>query len=166
MKKEQNGKFSVDGVLALVLFGIFALCVLAVLLQGAKAYRQLTERGQASYQQRTAAQYLVTRVRQADAQGAVSVGSLGAVETLELVETIDGTRYVTRVYCWDGQIRELFSAADREFSPADGQCILPASDLDLELNNGLLTAEIVDADGRRTQVSVSLRSGQEVAYEE
>lgn len=166
MKKERNGKLSVDGVLALVLFGIFALCVLAVLLQGAKIYRQLTERGQQSYQQRTAAQYLVTRVRQADAVSAVSVGSLGTVETLELTETIDGTRYVTRVYCWDGQIRELFSAADRRFAPEDGQCILPAQGLDLELNDGLLTAEIVDEDGQSVQISVSLRSGQEVADEE
>ena len=47
-----------------------------------------------------------------------------------------------------------------------GQCILPARGLDLELNDGLLTAEIVDEDGQSVQISVSLRSGQEVADEE
>ena len=83
--KDRNGKLSVDGVLALVLFGIFALCVLAVLLLGARGYQRLTERGQNSYNRRTAVQYITTRVHQADALSAVSIGSIGSAEALELL---------------------------------------------------------------------------------
>lgn len=158
--KERNGKFSLEGVLALVLFGIFALCILTALLQGARVYRQLTERGAAAYQERTAAQYLLTRVRQADCPGAVSVDRFGMVETLELTETIDGTEYVTRVYCFDGYIRELFSAASYDFQPFDGQCILPAQDLSFTLEDSLLTAEITDGDGEVLRVCTALRSGE------
>lgn len=164
--KDQNKKFSMDGLLTLVLFGIFALCVLAVLLHGARVYQQLTVRGQDSYNERTAAQYIVTRVRQADAAGAVAVGTLGTAEALELTETIGGERYITRVYCYDGYIRELFSAASHDFQPADGQCILPAQALDFSLEDGFLTAGITREDGEYLQVGVSLRSGQEVSYEE
>lgn len=165
MKKERNGRFSVEGVLALVLFGIFALCILGTLLQGVRVYHNLTERGAASYQDRTAAQYLVTRLRQADTPGAVSVGTFGTVDALELTETIDGTDYITRVYCFDGYIRELFSAASYEFQPCDGECILPAQALDFTLEDGLLTAEITKDDGEPLQVSFSLRSSREVDYE-
>ena len=163
--KERNGKFSIDGVLALVLFGIFALCVLAVLLLGARAYQRLTERGQESYQERTAAQYIVTRVRQADNKGAVSLGSVGSVEALELTEYIDGTAYVTRVYCYDGYICELFSASTLEFQPADGERILSAQSVDFTLEDGLLTAEITGEDGKTVDVCVVMRSGRGAVYE-
>lgn len=158
--KERSGKFNMEGVLALVLFGIFALCVLGTLLQGVRVYRNLTERGASSYQDRTAAQYLVTRVRQADRPDAVSVGTFGMVEALELTETIDGTEYVTRVYCFDGYIRELFSNASYDFQPFDGECILPAQALDFTLEDGLLTAEITDENGDTLQVCTALRSGE------
>lgn len=160
--KERSGKFSLEGVLALVLFGIFALCILGTLLQGVRVYQTLTERGSASYQDRTAAQYLMTRVRQADAQGSVSVGTFGMVEALELTETIDGTDYITRVYCFDGYIRELFSASSHDFQPFDGECILPAQALDFTLEDGLLTALLTDENGETLQVCAALRSSGEV----
>ena len=156
--KDRNGKLSVDGVLALVLFGIFALCVLAVLLLGARGYQRLTERGQNSYNRRTAVQYITTRVHQADALSAVSIGCIGSAEALELTEIIDGVSYVTRVYYHDGYIRELYSPATLEFQPNDGERILPAAGLDFTLENGLLTAEITEADGQTVEVCVSLRS--------
>lgn len=59
-----------------MLFGVFAGCVLGVLLTGADAYQRLTDRGQETFDERTAAQYLTTRVRQADAAGGVFVAPL------------------------------------------------------------------------------------------
>lgn len=153
--KDRNGKFSVDGVLALVLFGIFALCVLAVLLLGARGYQRLTVRGQDSYNQRTAAQYIVTRVRQADRLDALSVDG---TEVLKLTEVIDGEAYVTRVYCHGGYIRELFAPASSEFQPDAGECILPAQAVTFTLEDDLLTAEITDSNGEIVQVCVTLRS--------
>jgi len=156
--KDRNGKLSVDGVLALVLFGIFALCVLAVLLLGARGYQRLTERGQDSYNRRTAVQYITTRVHQGDTLSAVSIGSVGSAEALELTETIDGVQYITRVYYHDGYIRELYSSASLSFQPGDGELILPAVGLDFTLEDGLLTAEITEADGQTVEVCVALRS--------
>ena len=51
------------GLAALLLFGLFAFCVLAVLLTGAGAYRRLTARDQAAYEWRSCTQYIATRVR-------------------------------------------------------------------------------------------------------
>ena len=42
--KQRTVKHNIDGLAALLLFGIFAACVLSVLLSGAGAYRRLTQR--------------------------------------------------------------------------------------------------------------------------
>ncbi len=162
--KTRNGKFSVDGVLALVLFGVFALCVLAVLLQGAQVYRQITERGQQTYDRRTAAQYILTRVRQADAASAVGVEHHASADVLELRETIDGTEYISRIYCHDGYLRELFSPASLSFDPASGEKILPAQALELTWQNGLISAVITESGGETVQLCVALRCGEEADY--
>lgn len=157
MRREKD--HSLNGLLALVLFGVFAACVLSVLLTGADAYQRLTERDRAGYESRTAAQYIATRVRQADRAGGVTAGSFGGADTLELWETAGDSAYVTRVYCYDGWLRELFSDAAGDFVPADGQQVLEADSLTVALSgSGLLTVEITAA-GETERVCLTLRSG-------
>ena len=71
MMNVMRKKRKTDALVVLLLFGVFAVCVLSVLLTGADAYQRLSERDRVSYDQRTAAQYLSTRVRQADRLGGV-----------------------------------------------------------------------------------------------
>ena len=162
MRREKD--HSLNGLLALLLFGIFAACVLSVLLMGADAYQRLTERDRESYVSRTVAQYIATRVRQADRSGGISAGAFGGSDALELWETIDGEAYVTRVYCHDGWLRELFTDASGDFAPEDGEPVLEAESLSVSLSGaGLLTVEITSADGETQQVTLYLRSGKEAA---
>ena len=162
MRREKD--HSLNGLLALLLFGIFAACVLSVLLMGADAYQRLTERDRESYESRTVAQYIATRVRQADRSGGISAGAFGGSDALELWETIDVEAYVTRVYCHDGWLRELFTDASGDFAPEDGEPVLEAESLSVSLSGaGLLTVEITSADGETQQVTLYLRSGKEAA---
>jgi type II secretory pathway component PulJ len=147
------------GLLALLLFAVFAVCVLSVLLTGADAYRRLTERDQASFQARTAAQYIATRVRQADKQGGLSVRTFGDGDALVLTEELEGETYLTWVYCYDGSLRELFTAADNDLPPESGEKILSADDLRLELDGARLTAQVLE-DGDWQTVTLYLRSGE------
>ena len=161
--KEKNNGFQINGILVLVLFGIFAVLVLMVLLTGAGAYRRLTERGQAAYTDRTIMQYVTTRVRQADQSGGIAVGEFYGIETLELYETLEDRTYVTRIYCYEGQVRELFSEAKIEFLPSDGECLLEADRMSFSLENGFLTAEIQRGE-ECLSLSLFLRS-EEAVYE-
>ena len=149
--------------MALLLFGVFAACVLLVLLTGADAYRRLTERDQAAYDRRTCVQYVATRVRQADCAGGVSVSEFDGVPVLELHETIEGTDYVTLVYCYDGWLRELFAAADAGLDPEAGETVMEAQDLALSLEDGLLTVAVTDSRGTVNTLVLSLRSGEGAA---
>ena len=152
MKK--RAQHHIDGLLALLLFGVFASCLLAVLLGGAGAYRRLT------FTRRTAIQYISARVRQADSDGAVSVEPFGDCTALALT---DSAGYVTRVYCLDGHLMELYTSAETELQPEDGEKILAAEALELSLVDGLLTMVLTGDDGVQSRLSLSLRSGEGAA---
>ncbi len=157
MKNKEN-KSHMEGLLVLVLFGIFAICILVVLLTGAGAYERLVERQQESYGIRTVPQYIATKVRQADVQGAVRIGDFGGVESLELVEYLAEEEYITRIYCYDGSLRELFSDTSGEFSPEDGERILEAEQVDFSLKDGCLWVAVTTAEGEKTEIKLTLRS--------
>ena len=117
----------IDGLIALLLFGVFAVCVLAVLLTGADAYRRLTERDRAAYDRRPAAQYIATRIRQSDTLGGIDVTAFGDADALLLREG-EGP-FVTWVYCHDGYLMELYCAEDAGLEPQDGEKVLAADNL-------------------------------------
>ena len=138
--KERNTK--ITDLLAPVVFAVFACCILLVLLAGAKGYGKLVSRGEETFAKRTAAQYLTMRVRQAET---VAVADFDGCEALVFCEQIDGERYLTRVYCCDGYLRELFCAENAALLPENGEKILPAEELRCALTEQLLTVQI---DGR------------------
>ena len=158
-----KSKHYMDGLLILLLFGVFAVSVLSVLLSGAGVYRRLTERDDLSYDRRTAVQYVATRVRQADRQGAVSVRTFEGCPALILSEEIEGEVYETRIYHYDGYIRELFVSSDGEFLPEDGENVLPAGSFLVYREEPGLQIRILTEDGCWQELRLSLRSGEGAA---
>ena len=147
------------GLLALVVFALFALCVLGVLLTGAKGYEALVRRGGENYAVRTAAQYLSTRVRQGDCAGGIAVEDFGSQSALVLRQEIDGEPYLTRVYCYDGFLRELFTTETGSFSPEDGEKLLEMESLRFAAEGDSLSAQFVTA-GKPGNCIWYLRSGE------
>lgn len=135
----------VTGFLVLVVFALFAVCLLLVLLTGAKSYESLVRRGDAAYDYRTAAQYLATRVRQSDVAEGICLEAFGGCDALVLRQEIDGESYCTRIYCHDGWLRELFTTEKGSFSPEDGEKLLKMEALDFEAEGNTLTARFVTA---------------------
>ena len=163
MKKKGQTNHSIYGLMALLLFCVFAGCILSVLLSGADTYQRLVSRDQDTYGQRTCVQYISNRVRQTALPGKAEVTSFEGESCLVLPETIDGTEYVTRVYCYDGWIRELFTLRDGDFLPEEGEKLLEAEGLSFSIKSGLLSVELVDTDGEAVQWMLSLDKGRSVA---
>lgn len=157
--KKNITKHQIDALAALLLFGVFAVCVLTVLLTGADAYRRLTDRDRNSYDRRSCTQYIATRVRQSDCLGSISIAPFGDGQALLLTEE-DG--YITRLYCYQGSLMELYTDGDLELEPEDGEKILALSNLELSLDGGLLTVT-TDCGGERSTLLLSLRSEEGVA---
>lgn len=153
----RRGREHIAGLAALVLFGIFAVCVLAVLLTGAAAYRRLTDRDGAAWERRTRAQYIATRVRQADSLDGVAVKDFSGVPALYLAE--DGG-YATWVYCHDGWLMELYASEEADLAPGDGTRLLEASELTLSLESGFLEIGITGPEGAEDRLCLALRGGE------
>ena len=88
-----NGHRKITELLALLVFGLFALCVAAVLLMGGRTYQTLTQRGSAAHSQRIAVRYLTTRFQQASV---VRVEDFCGLQALTAREEIGGKTYLTR----------------------------------------------------------------------
>ena len=155
--KRKPIQHQMDGLIALLLFGVFAACVLAVLLTGASAYRRLVQRDQTAYERRTCAQYIATRVRQSDSLDGVSVSRLGDVPALSLAH---GDGYLTQVYCYNGCLMELYAAEDAGLAPEDGEKLMEARALSASLSDGLLELSLTPKEGTAVELTLSLRSGE------
>lgn len=153
MKELRSNK--ITQLMALLTFAVFAICVLLVLLSGADVYQRLTGEGESQYARRTAVQYLTTRVRQG---ASVSVGEFAGLDALEFRETVNGRGYITRVYCYEGNLRELFTPEEGNFLPEDGEKLLSAEDLSLDLTDGLLCVQITLPDGSVQNLQLSLKT--------
>lgn len=148
-----------DGLAALLLFGVFAACILSVLLTGAGVYRRLTRRDQAAFDRRSCVQYIATKVRQSDRSGAVRVVDFdgGAALLLGADEPC-----ATWLYCRDGWLMELYCYAEEPLEPEDGERLLEAERMELSLEEGLLTVTIVTPGGEEDTLRLSLRGGEGV----
>lgn len=153
MKKDH-----LSGILVLLVFTLFSVSILMVLLTGADVARGLTRQDRESYDQRTAVQYVTTRIRQAEQRGMISVCQYGDGDALVFSQDIEGCRYQTMVYAWDGYMRELFCESGYEQAPEFGEKILPIAGLEARLEAGVLQVHLVFEDGRQEDLTLQLRS--------
>lgn len=150
---------SLSGLVALLTFVLFAISILFVLLNGAGVYRRLTQRDQYSYDSRTCAQYVATKMRQAPSPTAVSADTFGMVDSLRISQDIEGLEFVTRIYCYENWLMEIFMLADGDFLPEDGEKILPLSSLSVSQDGNVFSFILTDTEGKTQQLTISVRGG-------
>lgn len=155
--KQRMGALAPLGV-----FTLFALVILSVLLSGASAYHRLVETNQIHDNSRTALSYISARVRRAESGQAVQKAQFAQGDALVLPERLDGQAYITRIYCYQGYLMELYTPAEGAFAPEDGTRILPMEALEITIEDGLLTVSLKDEKGNSRQIALYL-PGSEVA---
>lgn len=168
--KRMTEKHEIDGVFVLLLFVLFAGSILMVLLLGASSYEKLVQRGQESYNARTGIQYIAAKLRHNDEADCVQVGSFSErtnkdadeIATLYLRMGTEGEYYYTKIYYYDGYIREVLCLEDGGLSPEAGQEILPAKGLRLKETDSLIQVTIVDEQDKEHNIHLAIRSSQEV----
>lgn len=143
-----------------MVFFLLAVCLMTVLLTGVRIYRNMVQQGQALFLSRTAAQYLTTRVHQADCTNQLSIEDFDGTQALVFRETIDDAAYKTLVYCHEGYLKELFCPEAGHFRPSDGEKIFALESLRVQLAPSLLQAQITLPDGTCQEISLYLRSGE------
>ena len=143
-------RIHLNDLLPLVLFLLFGVCIITVLLLGARTYRGQIRRDREDFVQRTAVHYLTTRIRQNDDSETWKIGSFECLDeadegdTLYFYKTIGNETYCTRIYCYNGQLYELFSLAnDNSFAREDGEKLISVESIRFFKKNSGVFAEII-----------------------
>lgn len=140
------------------LCALFAVLAIGLTLLSSGIYRSTAADADRNYTHRTALSYLVNQVRRSDEADAIALTEFGGSDALSLTERVDGAEYVTLLYCYDGQLRELYTEKGTELTPGDGVAILPLSGLELAMEEGLLHIT-VSLDSETSTTSLAPRSG-------
>lgn len=165
MMRKGTQSHAISGVFVFLLLGIFAVLSTVMVLMAAKAYRGTVDRSENNNRSRIASNYIRTMLRADDQAEVLRIEELEGVQTITMLNDYDGEGYVTRLYVYDGQLREWFSATDLEFSPQNGETVCAAEAMRAEFTDGLLTVFITE-NGTETEINFAPRAASDNGGEE
>ena len=151
-----NKKYFYSLFASLLVLTVLALCIFPALLGGLGAFERVFANTETAFDARTCVGYIYTHIRSCDAPDNISVTDFSG-GCLEIPD--ENGEYITKIYCFDGWLCELYCENSGEFEPLDGEKIIRLESIAFEEKNGLLK---VNFGGR--EVYVNLVS--EVQYEE
>ncbi|MDR2106385.1 MAG: DUF4860 domain-containing protein [Coriobacteriales bacterium] len=158
-------RHSLDLVVIIALFFVYATCALFLCVIGAEVYRETAATMQHNYDHRTSALYVAEKVRQNDLEGCVRVDSVDGANALVLIEKRSGRDYETWIFVKDRMLYEGLFAPGAVIDARLCQPIMPMSSLTIkqaETTEGLLSATFYTVDGQVTDVNIWLRTEQDV----
>lgn len=149
----------IDILFVIALFCMFALSAIFLISVGADIYGKTVSHMEANFNSRTAFAYVTEKVRQADAAGAIDVASFDDIPALTITQTIGDTQYITYLYQYENQLKELMVREDTPLGPAAGQDILALTDFSLsKINDRLYSFSLTTKDGETCRLYVSSKS--------
>ncbi len=159
-QENQGGRLRTIAVISLCAF--FLILALGTAVFSSSIYQETIKTSDENYLHRTALSYLTNQLRRGDVANGVSVGSFHGVDALVLTQSEGEYRYVTYLYCWEGQLRELFTEEGYAESPSDGLPILPLDSLEIDLDDaGQITFMADIGEGNVQSVTIGSRTGVE-----
>ena len=162
MRQEQKKNHTIDTVFVICLLLLFVLSSLSVIAIGASIYKKNVGAMADNSAHRIACAYITEKVRQADQNGNVHVEQIFGENALVLSEDVNGVKYNTYIYDYDGNLMELFARADLgNFYPQSGQKILEIGSFDIEeIDTGFFRADVVLEDGFEDYLYITRRSNE------
>ncbi len=158
-------KDAVKSASVFIVCGMFFAAAMFLAAGGSGVYQSVVSLSDSNYTKRTALSYITNQIRRGDIKNSIGVGSFGGNDAVFIFEE---SGYVTTIYCFDGQLRELYTSVDSGLAPADGIGLMPLDSLSVEAK-----AEGIDItavySGEISSAAVAPRSGfmdmGEIGYE-
>ena len=152
MKSLKQDRHHISGLFVFLLLGIFALSGAVMVLIGSQVYKGSADRTAAHNQDRIAAAYVRTKLREADGLAMLSAETLDGADHLEIDNEEEGT--VTILYVKDGMLHEWYTVKqlaqtmDMDVWGGEPVCELDAMEFSVEGN--LVTAQLRYGEEQRT----------------
>lgn len=170
MMKGTEGKKNISGLIVLLILGIFAVCVVSVILSGVETYKGINDRDRNTFDERTCSQYITTKVRQAKSPESIKTLEFNDGAALTFTDNIDGEEYVTYVYCYEGWLCEYFGDANSG-SPDEvaefGEKLIQIEEFEPTVSDGLVKIKFKSNDeAEYIKLNIFIRAGEEEHNEE
>ena len=134
---------NIDTIFVLIVFSIFAFSVLMVLMLGASVYRNINDISREGQQEHTALSYIWTKTKNYDSAGSIVAGDFNGIPALFIYEQLGEEVFITAIYSYDGWLCELYSSAELDFSPGDGDRIIQTGKLNFrETGEGIIEVTV------------------------
>lgn len=155
MLKVKN-KHSLDVFFVLCVFLICAMSLLGMLFIGARTQQKINHSTQENFHMRTNLLYISNKAKFFHEKDKMSVRDFNGKSALFFEEEIDGIKYVTKVYSYEGYLMELFTEKDAELGAEAGTIITENSFFEVKnIDAGLIEVRIKNSDGKESSVIIS-----------
>lgn len=124
MKKTKETRHIVDILFVIGLFCAFALSAIFIISIGARIYSKTMITMNDNFSSRTASAYIIEKIRQSDEAGSVSVGNFDNIPAIEIISIHNDKKYITYIYEYKHQLKELTVRENISLSPEAGQDII------------------------------------------
>lgn len=151
---------SVQALVCLLLYGLFALLSLLLVLIGAHVYKGITDGAETRSGWRASLAYVANKVRAADSAGAVRLEEQDGLPVLVLSPSGEAARYETRIYYYDGVLRELLQRTGGAFSPDKGEPVAVLEGFALRQETPDLLVLEASNGGETHTMHIALRTGE------
>lgn len=159
MNLKKRNSWMINYMAILSLLCIFIVGSLILMNVGVHVYKNIVESNGQNFRLRSSLSYVATKVRQYDKTDAICVEEKDGIQMLVLKEQIDGVEYETRIYSYDGALRELFQEKGMEYKPADGLEIMEIMDFQVEKDKNHLLFTAIDQN-EQENLQITLKSEQ------
>ena len=159
MKKERS--YSVDTVFVLVLFCVFAATILFVLMSGANVYKETASIMHERYEERTCLSYISAKIKHYDSKDSVYLTDFNGTTALALDDEINGVKYNTLIYFYNGHVKELFCEKGAKFGIESGTDIIKAKNLQfakVDEKSGLIKVKCTGETGGSSTIIIGTMS--------
>lgn len=157
MSRKNPPSHAISGVFVFLVLGIFAVFSTVMVLLGARAYKSTADRAAEHNADRIGMAYVRSMVRGNDEDQCIRVETVNGVPTISMRNVYDGDAYVTRLYVYDGMLREWFTEESEEFIPENGESVCAMDEMNAEVAGQLMTVRLRAKD-TWTTVDIALRS--------
>jgi hypothetical protein len=157
-------RYSLDIVVVLALFCIYATCSLFLCVIGADVYRETADTMQQDYNHRTSALYVAEKVRKNDTSGGVRIDTVNDADALVLIEQQSGVGYETWLFVQDRILYEGAFAPGATPEVALCQQIMPMNSMVIqqsEANGSLINITFFLTDDTTSSIDLWLRSSRD-----
>jgi hypothetical protein len=152
MKRDTHAILSTIAIVGLA--GLFLLVCAFLALSAGQVFQRIDSDSAGHDTARILRGYLTNQIRRHDTQGSISIRPFGDGDALYLSEGA----YATVVYCYEGNLMELFADAEYQPEPQFGDVVAPAATLHLSSESGL-TAAITTIEGEVFEIFLPVRTG-------